>query len=767
MFAYSEDADLCLRLRDWGKRTRVVARAEVRHICNATSNLPELAPQKRLAAARNNRVLRSRRGRWLRTRRPEDAPKPVLNDLERLACQIEGFPGETVNCVIATEPMSGRTDLPAVVADAAALSHLRPTAIAGPEPIAVLDICFWARSIGQAHDRLTSAATEDVRDHDIDVMVVISDALSLPPLVRARRRISHLKFSARPSDLPPEARFKGLGALLNFDAIVTDSDFSRRAWQRILQDIGAPQLAIEVIPGPADLVDIEDPAPARANMIISHGPLRSGPAGGGHEAAVRAFRQFCGARRSQKWRLVIVGDLAPGDNPDYLGRLEASRKSLDVDVLIAPPRPVLHRLLVRSKIYLSAQGLGAEPIEGALSCTQTMVNVGAAISAGCVPVVFGVGAEAEFCEAEGVGFQFEDEPGLWAALERAASSADDEGMPAASRARMAAFSSKAHAKRWADLVSSLEANETRRAATRAANRERSRGQAPVKAIVVLGSHRSGTSAMAGALSIAGADLPNEVMAPKHDNPTGFWEPKPIADWNDRFLASAGSQWHDPRSYFGRSWFAELGRGRTDELVDLLGANYPGDRPIVLKDPRISLLTPIWDAALREAGYEPAYVLMVRDPREVAASLSARDDFPFALGLAIWASYMLAAETDTRGARRAIVSYDDLLTAPERVVAGVEAALETSLVPRQTRRRDYSHFIDAGRRSQSFEEPWDEPEAQPLRDYYLHLLDAGRPGPAARLPSEALLAWLGSNLSVLPDFRARAWRRCGPGELGAR
>ena len=102
---------------------------------------------------------------------------------------------------------------------------------------------------------------------------------------------------------------------------------------------------------------------------------------------------------------MIVGDLAPGDNPDYLGRLEASRKSLDVDVLIAPPRPVLHRLLVRSKIYLSAQGLGAEPIEGALSCTQTMVNVGAAISAGCVPVVFGVGAEAEFCEAEGVGFR--------------------------------------------------------------------------------------------------------------------------------------------------------------------------------------------------------------------------------------------------------------------------------------------------------------------------------------------------------------------------
>ena len=264
--------------------------------------------------------------------------------------------------------------------------------------------------------------------------------------------------------------------------------------------------------------------------------------------------------------------------------------------------------------------------------------------------------------------------------------------------------------------------------------------------------------MAGALAIAGADLPNEVMAPQHDNPTGFWEPKPIVDWNDRFLASAGSQWNDPRSYFGRSWFAELGRGRTEELVDLLGANYSGDRTIVLKDPRVSLLTPIWDAALREAGYEPAYVLMVRDPREVAASLSARNDFPLALGLAIWASYMLSAETDTRNARRTIVGYGDLLTAPERVVAGVEAALETGLVPRQTRRPDYSHFIDAGRRSQRFDEPWDDPEAKPLRDYFLHLLDAGRPDPAAGAASDALLAWLGSNVSALPDFRARAGRR---------
>ena len=39
--------------------------------------------------------------------------------------------------------------------------------------------------------------------------------------------------------------------------------------------------------------------------------------------------------------------------------------------------------------------------------------------------------------------------------------------------------------------------------------------------------------------------------------------------------------------------------------------------IVLKDPRITVLTSFWDRALREAGYVPHYVIMVRNPLEVA------------------------------------------------------------------------------------------------------------------------------------------------------
>jgi hypothetical protein len=42
------------------------------------------------------------------------------------------------------------------------------------------------------------------------------------------------------------------------------------------------------------------------------------------------------------------------------------------------------------------------------------------------------------------------------------------------------------------------------------------------ALVVVGMHRSGTSAMARLLSLSGAALPSDLMAAGIDNPTGFW-----------------------------------------------------------------------------------------------------------------------------------------------------------------------------------------------------------------------------------------------------
>ena len=49
-----------------------------------------------------------------------------------------------------------------------------------------------------------------------------------------------------------------------------------------------------------------------------------------------------------------------------------------------------------------------------------------------------------------------------------------------------------------------------------------------RAIVVVGSHRSGTSALARVLSLLGCDLPKHVMPPLDgSNELGFWEPEAV------------------------------------------------------------------------------------------------------------------------------------------------------------------------------------------------------------------------------------------------
>lgn len=55
-------------------------------------------------------------------------------------------------------------------------------------------------------------------------------------------------------------------------------------------------------------------------------------------------------------------------------------------------------------------------------------------------------------------------------------------------------------------------------------------------ILVLGMHRSGTSAFTRLLNLAGAESPKNLMEAKTDNVRGFWESEAVCGVNDAFLA---------------------------------------------------------------------------------------------------------------------------------------------------------------------------------------------------------------------------------------
>ncbi|GAB1582785.1 hypothetical protein [Phyllobacterium phragmitis] len=208
---------------------------------------------------------------------------------------------------------------------------------------------------------------------------------------------------------------------------------------------------------------------------------------------------------------------------------------------------------------------------------------------------------------------------------------------------------------------------------------------PVKAIdpqqrscvLVLGMHRSGTSALTRVLNLAGFDLPKTVMPANPTNETGHWEPTPIAQLNDRILTAANSTWHD--------WL-ELGSDRLNssqadrfrnEATATLEKEFGDSHLFVLKDPRICRLAPFWIATLQHAGIRPLVITPVRNPLEVAASLQKRNGFDPSYGHLLWLRHMLDAEFASRDMPRYFTSYDRLLAEWSNVLEEAAAAFGIS------------------------------------------------------------------------------------------
>lgn len=196
-------------------------------------------------------------------------------------------------------------------------------------------------------------------------------------------------------------------------------------------------------------------------------------------------------------------------------------------------------------------------------------------------------------------------------------------------------------------------------------------------VVVLGMHRSGTSALARVLSLLGCDLPQTLMAPHPSNEAGHWESLPIARLNDEILASAGSKWWDWLA-FNPGWQASPKAAEfKDKALAALEEEFGQSRLFVLKDPRICRFAPFWLDVLETAGVRPAIIMPVRNPLEVAESLAKRDGLDPALGHLLWLRHVLEAEAGARGLHRFHSSYESLLSGWPRLISSTQEALGVS------------------------------------------------------------------------------------------
>jgi hypothetical protein len=180
------------------------------------------------------------------------------------------------------------------------------------------------------------------------------------------------------------------------------------------------------------------------------------------------------------------------------------------------------------------------------------------------------------------------------------------------------------------------------------------------AILVLGMHRSGTSALTWLLGRLGAALPSDAIAPSGDNARGYWESQALVKADDQLLRVVRSSWFDPRPLdFSR--LSEDGlRSRKNRIREAIESAWGNAPLLAIKDPRQCRCVPIIADVLAEMRIEPRALLMLRRPAEIARSLASRDGTTPAYAHLLWLRHMIDAERATRGMPRAVVDYDGML-----------------------------------------------------------------------------------------------------------
>jgi hypothetical protein len=192
-------------------------------------------------------------------------------------------------------------------------------------------------------------------------------------------------------------------------------------------------------------------------------------------------------------------------------------------------------------------------------------------------------------------------------------------------------------------------------------------------------HRSGTSAITGVLHLLGATLGEHLISPQEDvNSKGFWEHANINALHERVLNHLGSEWFDARSLPDNWWQETDALSFREELAELVRGDFSNEALWAVKDPRLCRLLPLWLQVLPQLDVNPFFLLMLRHPAEVAASLCKRDGMSLPHALLLWLRYVIESERYSRHLPRVMVVYEDLLTDWRTTIGHVENQLHLGL-----------------------------------------------------------------------------------------
>lgn len=195
-------------------------------------------------------------------------------------------------------------------------------------------------------------------------------------------------------------------------------------------------------------------------------------------------------------------------------------------------------------------------------------------------------------------------------------------------------------------------------------------------LVVLGTHRSGTSTLAGALHSSGVPMGNSFWPAGEDNVRGFFEHRELVALGERLLATHDSSWDSP--VFADCWSADEHGMIADEIARTYQTISEDHACFAIKEPRIARFLGPWDTAFEQLAVTPFWLWIARDPLAVARSLLKRNKLPLEQGFLIWAFDNIRIARFLRGRPHLVVSYERLVNDRENELARLVSLLPFDL-----------------------------------------------------------------------------------------
>jgi len=189
-------------------------------------------------------------------------------------------------------------------------------------------------------------------------------------------------------------------------------------------------------------------------------------------------------------------------------------------------------------------------------------------------------------------------------------------------------------------------------------------------------YNSGSSLLTKAVNDIGFVHPTEpIEANSKDNTDSYCELEEVVQINNKILKALGQSLKSVNPIQKKEFSSDKIRPFKKEIINYLSNHLCAKTNIVLNDPRLCRLLPLWSSAFEELNINPAVLLIIRQPEDVYQSLIKHSDSLHMPPIAIternqshllWLRYNIEAELHSRNITRLHFSYEEWVNYPDNI-----------------------------------------------------------------------------------------------------